>query len=128
MLTDDPEGHAPKLGIQWLEYAASNGSDLTAYRLGKEYLKGEAVEKDSAKAVNYLTLSAEAGNQYAQYALGKLCLDKHDQQQARYWFVQSAAQGNEYTRFFLDHWDSLKPPSVMLFCPHTRIDGQEKET
>ena len=34
--------------------------------------------------------------------------------QARYWFTQSAAQGNEYAQFFLNRWESLKPPSVML--------------
>lgn len=31
-----------------------------------------------------------------------------------YWFSQSADQGNEYAQFFLDRWDSMKPPSVML--------------
>ena len=85
-----------------------------SYRLGKEFLKGEIVERDITKAVEYLTQSAEAGNQYAQYALGKLYLDKQDREQAHYWFTQSAAQGNEYAQFFLDRWDSLKPPSVML--------------
>lgn len=84
MLTDDPEVHNPKLGMQWLEYAASNGSDCAAYRLGKEYLKGELVKKDTAKAMDYLSQAAEAENQYAQCALGRLCLEKHDQQQARY--------------------------------------------
>ncbi len=82
--------------------------------LGKEYLKGKIVERDITKAVEYLTQSAEAGNQYAQYALGKLYLDIQNQEQAHYWFTQSAAQGNEYAQFFLDRWDNLKPPSVML--------------
>jgi len=114
LLTDDPEVHDPKLGIQWLEYAAHNGSDCAAYRLGKEYLKGEIIGKDTAKAVEYLTQSAETGNQYAQYTLGKLYLEQQDSEQAHYWFVQSASQGNEYAQFFLDRWDNLKPPSVML--------------
>ncbi len=114
LLTDDPEVHDPKLGLQWLEYAASNGNDYAAYRLGKEHLIGEMVKKDITKAMDYLTQSAEAGSQYAQYALGKLYLEKHDPQQAWYWFTQSAARGNEYARFFLNRWDDLKPPSVML--------------
>ena len=113
-LTDDAEVHDAELGIQWLEYAAHHGSDRAAYRLGKEYLRGKVVKRDPAKAVEYLTQSAETGNQYAQYALGKLYLDKQDQTQAHYWFSQSAAQGNEYAQFFLDRWDNLKPPSVML--------------
>ena len=102
------------MGIWWLEYATHHGSDHAAYRLGKEYLKGEIVARDSAKALEYLTQSAGAGNQYAQYALGKLYLDRQDQEQAHYWFTQSAAQGNKYAQFFLDRWDHLKPPTVML--------------
>ena len=113
-LSDDTEVCDTVLGVQWLEYAAHHGSDCAVYRLGKEYLKGEIVARDSAKALEYLTQSAGAGNQYAQYALGKLYLDKQDGEQAHYWFTQSAAQGNEYAQFFLDRWDDLKPPSVML--------------
>ena len=114
LLSDDPEVRDPALGVQWLEYAAHNGNSYAGYRLGKEYLKGQIVERDTNKAVKYLTQSAKAGNQCAQYALGKLYLEKHDQEQARYWFTQSAAQGNEYAQFFLDRWDTLKPPAVML--------------
>ena len=114
LLSDDPEVRDTELAIQWLEYATHRGSDLAAYRLGKEYLKGEIVERDITKAVEYLTQSAETGNQYAQYALGKLYLDSQDREQAHYWFTRSAAQGNEYAQFFLDRWDDLKPPSVML--------------
>ena len=114
LLSHDPEVHDSKLGLQWLEYAAHNKNDYAAYRLGKEYLKGVIVAKDTAKGVDYLTLSAEAGNQYAQYALGKIYLEAQDQDQAHYWFAQSAAQGNSHAQFFLSRWDSLKPPSVML--------------
>ena len=113
-LSDDAEVCDPVLGVQWLEYAARNGSNFAAYHLGKEYIKGEIVKRDITKAAKYLTQSAEAGNQYAQYALGKLYLDKQDREQAHYWFTQSAAQGNEYAQFFLNRWDDLKPPSVML--------------
>ena len=114
LLSNDPEVRNPVSGIQWLEDAARNGNTYAAYRLGKEYLKGEIVAKDTAKAMDYLARSAETGNQYAQYALGKLYLEEHDQEQAHYWFTQSATQGNAYAQFFLDRWDRLKPPSVML--------------
>ena len=114
LLTNDPEVRDPALGIQWLKDAAHSGNGHAAYRLGQEYLKGEIVAKDTAKAMDYLTQSAEAGNQYAQYSLAKLYLEEHDQKQAHYWFAQSASQGNEYAQFFLDRWDSLQPPSVML--------------
>ena len=114
LLSRDPEVHDSKLGIQWLECAVRNKNDHAAYRLGKEYLKGEIVAKDTAKAMDFLTQSAEAGNHYAQYALAKLCLEEHEPEQAHYWFTQSAAQGNGHAQFFLDCWDSMKAPSVML--------------
>ncbi len=114
LLSHDPEVRDPVLGMHWLEYAAHNGSDCAAYRLGKEYLKGEVVEKDVVRAMGYLTQSANTENQYVQYALGKLYLEKRDQEQAHYWFNRAAAQGNNYAQFFLERWDSLKPPSVML--------------
>lgn len=113
-LADDSEVHDAELGIQWLEYAAHHGSDCAAYRLGKEYLRGKVVERDPAKAMDYLTQSAETGNRYAQYTLGKLYLERNDKAEAHYRFTQSAAQGNEYAQFFLDRWDNLKLPSVML--------------
>ena len=65
------------------------------------------MERDSAKAQEYLTQSAKTGNQFAQYALGKLYLERGDKAEAHYWFSQSAAQGNEYAQFFLDRWNSL---------------------
>ncbi len=118
LLSDDSEIRDLELGVKWLKYAAHNGSDYAAYRLGKEYLKGEIVEKDAAKAVDHLTQSAETGNQYAQYALGKLYLAgkevKRDAETAHYWFARSASQGNEYAKFFLNRWDNLRPPTVML--------------
>ena len=51
------------LGMEWLEYTASNGSHYAAYRVGKEYLKGEIVKKDMGRALRYLTDAANAENQ-----------------------------------------------------------------
>ena len=103
-----------KEAVDWYEKAAAQGNQYANYRLGKLYLQGEDVPKDTARAISYLTRSAKGRNQYAQYVLGKLYLDRQDHEQAYYWFSQAAAQGNEYAQFFLDRWDSLKPPSVML--------------
>lgn len=69
--------------------------------------------KDVDRAIDHLTSAAESGNQYAQYALGKLYLPE-DREEARYWFSESAAQGNEYAQFFLDRWNDQKRPTVML--------------
>lgn len=103
-----------KEAVDWYEKAATQGNQYASYRLGKLYLQDEDVPKDTAKAIEYLTQASESGNQYAQYALGKLYLDRQDAEQAHYWFTQSAAQGNEYAQFFLDRWNCLKPPSIML--------------
>ena len=100
--------------VNWFEKAATQGNQYASYRLGKLYLLGDGAPKNTEKAIEYLTQAAESGNQYAQYALGKLYLDRQDVEQAHYWFTQSATQGNEYAQFFLDRWDNLKPPSVML--------------
>lgn len=100
--------------VGWYKKAAARDSQYASYWLGKLYLLGDGVPRDVDKAVACLIRSAEAGNQYAQYTLGKLYLDRQDREQAHYWFSQSAIQGNEYAQFFLDRWDSLKPPSVML--------------
>ena len=100
--------------ISWYEKAAAQGNQYANYRLGKLYLWGDGIPKDTEKAITHLTQSADAGNQYAQYALGKLHLGRQDCEQAHYWFTQSAAQGNEYAQFFLDRWENLKPPSVIL--------------
>ena len=66
----------------------------------------------------YLTASADQGNQFAQYTLGKLYLLGRDvppnREQAREWLIRAAAQGNEYARFFLDCFDQFRDPSVML--------------
>ena len=108
----------PKEGIRWLKQAAENGNRFAAYRLGKEYLTGEAMTKDTSKAAKWFTRSAEAGNQYAQYMLGKLYLTgqgvTHDQTQAMVWFGRSAAQGNQYAQLFLERQNEIRPPSVML--------------
>jgi len=37
-----------------------------------------------------------------------------EMEKAYYWFSMSAAQGNPYAQFFLDRWESLNAPSVML--------------
>ena len=60
----------------------------------------------------------EQGNQYAQYALGKLYLSGNkipqNKEQAAYWLTQSAAQGHRYAQFLLDRLDNNQSPAVLL--------------
>ena len=50
LLSDDWEVRDPDEGIRWLRQAAENGSHFAAYRLGKEYLEGNTVNKDTTRA------------------------------------------------------------------------------
>lgn len=115
---DDESVRDPKRGIAWLEHAVGNDNSYAAYRLGKEYLRGQVVRRDAAKAVSCFTKAAELGNQWGQYMLGKLYLTgqefQYDKTAAIYWLTQAADQGNTYAEFFLERLNDLKPPSVML--------------
>ena len=63
------------------------------------------------------------GNPYAQYALGKLYLLgkelPRDQDAAIRWLTLSAAQGNEYAKYFLDHMDDFR--GSFVFACATRL-------
>ena len=102
----------------WLNIAAKGGSRYAMYRLAKEYLKGEYIDRDPEQAVEWFTKSAECGNPYAQYMLGKLYLIgrevPHDEEKAVHWLTQSAEQGNRYAQFLLDHQDENRPLTAML--------------
>jgi len=93
--------------------------DIVAYTLGKLYIEGRVVTKDIHLALSYLKISADEGNQYAQFALGKIyLLGKEvlkDKDKAIWWLTLSAEQGNEYARFFLENIDRYHDPSV-VFC------------
>lgn len=60
-------------GIKILTELADNGDDLSAYKLGQIYLKGDIVYRDFNKAEKYLR-QASVDNEYAVYILAKLYL------------------------------------------------------
>lgn len=76
-------------GIPLLTECADGGDAFSCYKLGNLYLKGEIVNQDLDKAEKYL-LSAE-DNEFTQYALGKLYLqkEKYDIQKAMSYFEKS---------------------------------------
>ena len=104
--------------MEWLHIAAKGGSRYAMYRLAKEYLKGEHVNRDPEQAVEWFIRSGESGNMYAQYVLGKLYIAgqdvPQDKEQAIYWLTQSAEQGNRYAQFLLERQEENRPLSVML--------------
>ena len=52
-----------------------NGNQYAEYLLGKTFLKGEDIERDTERAESLLSRSSEQGNKYAAYTLGKAYLD-----------------------------------------------------
>ena len=75
-------------------------------------------EENIKRAVKFLEIASDHGNQFAQYILGKLyLLGKYvteDKEMAKKYFILSAEQGNEYAKFYLENMDKFHNPSVCL--------------
>lgn len=113
--------HDSVKGIYWLQKAMDSGHAYAAYRLGKEYLTGENVPKDTTRAATYLRQAAERANPYAQYLLGKLYLVGEgvpkDKDFAGYWFSVAEQNGHAYAGYFLDRMErqeDLPLPNILL--------------
>ena len=106
--------------VRYLTLAANLKNEFAAYRLGKLYLAGVEVEKNIGLAIRYLEESAGAGNQYAQYALGKVYLMgkevEQDRERAYEYFRLAAEQGNVYAAYFLEHWNDMPHPDLLLMA------------
>lgn len=106
--------------VRYLTLAAGQKNDLAAYQLGKLYLAGEYIPKNTELALRYLEESAYAGNQYAQYVLGKLYLIgkevEQDKEKAYEYFRSAAEQGNVYAAYFLEHWNDMPHPDLLLMA------------
>ena len=106
--------------VQYLTLAADQKNELAAYRLGRLYLMGDELPKNIERALHYLDMAAEAGNQYAQYVLGKLYLIgkeiEQDREKAYEYFSRSAEQGNIYAAYFLEHWNDMPHPDLLLMA------------
>ena len=101
-------------GLAMLTESADSGDTCACYKLGKIYFKGEIVLQDLDKAEKYL-LSAE-DNEFTQYALGKLYLqkEKYDIQKAIDYFEKSADK---------NYWSSYQLGRLYLFG----AEGLEKD-
>ena len=106
--------------VRYLTMASDQKNDSAAYRLGKLYLAGEDLQKNTELALQYLNESASAGNQYAQYVLGKLYLVgkevEQDKEKAYAYFTLAAEQGNVYAAYFLEHWNDMPHPDLLLMA------------
>lgn len=80
--------------IEELTRRAEKGDTTAQHKLGVMYLKGEKVEKDVDKAIEWWSKAAENGSATAQYKLG-VCYQfgfgvKRNHTRARYWYEKAA--------------------------------------
>ena len=101
-------------GISLLTECADGGDTFSCYKLGNLYLKGEIINQNLDKAEKYL-LSVE-DNDFTQYALGKLYLqkEKYDIAKAISYFKKSANK---------NMWSSYQLGRLYLFG----ADGSKKD-
>lgn len=94
-------------------------SSFLYYGNAKEILKEENPnEEDIKRAVKFLEIASEQGNQFAQYMLGKLYLlgkyVSENKEMAKKYFTLSSEQGNGYAKIFLENMDKFHNPSICL--------------
>lgn len=101
-------------GLAMLTECAESGDTFACYKLGKIYFKGEIVLQDLDKAEKYLLVAED--NEFTQYALGKLYLqkEKYDIPKAVDYFEKSADK---------NMWSSYQLGRLYLFG----TEGLEKD-
>lgn len=101
-LTDE-DAPAPEktAALTTLERLWEMGLSVAAHQLGKVYRDGVYVRPDADTAVKWFRRSADAGNDYSEYALGKLLLEHGNTDEGIRWLKRAAAQDNQYARYRL---------------------------
>ena len=82
----------------WLQEAAKNGNTEAFTMIGICYKEGRGVAVNDVKAYKWLKKGAETGNSYAQLACGDILQKNGHIDQAKYWWMRAAAQGNEMAK------------------------------
>ena len=93
------EKHAE--AVKELEQLWSEGYTVAAHQLGKFYRDDLSTLRDHEKAELWFRLSAEAGNDFSEYALGKLLLTQKRTEEAMGWLGKAADHGNQFARYRL---------------------------
>ena len=87
--------------VQVLEQLWQRGFSLAAYQLGKCWREGRGVFPDDAQAELWFRRAADAGYDFAQYALGNLLQSQRRIGEAVSWYEKAAAQGNSWAAYQL---------------------------
>ena len=95
----------PEFAVKLFTEAANGGITVAKYKLGKMLLNGDGVEKDIAKAVEWLKQAAMEENEFAEYALGRLYLKGEAVEKnivaAEEYLLKAAEHGNKYAEYVL---------------------------
>lgn len=87
--------------VHVLERLWGEGLTVAAHQLGKCYRDGLSVNPDDEQAERWFRLSAKSGNNYSQYALGRLLQEQRRIREALNWYEQASTQGNQYADYRL---------------------------
>ena len=87
--------------LQTLKQLWDNGLDVAAHQLGRAYRDGLGVLPDDEKTELWFRHSAEAGNDFSQYALGTLLLEQKRISEAISWYERAAEAGNQHAQYHL---------------------------
>lgn len=87
--------------VKALEQLWAEGYTVAAHQLGKFYRDDFSTLRDHAKAEQWFRRSAEAGNDFSEYALGKLLFTQKRWDEAMEWLDKAAEQGNQFARYRL---------------------------
>ena len=102
VLDDYENPEAEKAGqVQVLEQLWQRGFSLAAYQLGKCWRDGMGVLPDDAQAELWFRRAADAGYDFAQYALGKLLQSQRRVGESVSWYEKATAQGNSCAVYHL---------------------------
>lgn len=98
----------------WFEQAAQSLPDAQ-YALGKLLLTDDVEVHDRERGIHWLIQSAEGGNAYAAYHLGKELLNAGNTAEALPWLTMSAEADNPYTEYLLGklYWEGENIPQDM---------------
>ena len=84
-----------------LEQLYDESFSVAAHLLGKVYRDGAGVEADEKAAEWWFCKSAAAGNDYSEYALGKLLEQQERFTEAAGWYRKTAEQNNQFAQYTL---------------------------
>ena len=87
--------------VRMLEHLWNAGFTVAAHLLGKCWRDGMGVLPDDEQAELWFRRAAEAGHDFAQYALGKLLQSQKRMDEAVFWYEEAVAQENPYAAYRL---------------------------